>query len=298
MNQSKTHLLTVGLPFFNNQTTLANAIKSILIQSYKNFELILIDDGSTDNSYNIAYEISKMDKRIKLISDGENKGLVFRLNQIIDLALGEYIARMDSDDMMMPNKLESQMNFLERNPALDVIDTAAYIINEYDEPTGIRGMEDITTNKKEVLKKVLLFHPTVIAKTSWYRENKYSDFFLRAEDYELWNRTFANTRFYRVKTPLFIYREGNVNVKNYLLSMQSVRKIIKQYGPGLLNKEEIVTEILKTYLKSSLYVFFGLFNLQQFLSSQRNQKLDKDQIEKVRNVINLIKVPHSCQGSI
>jgi len=282
--------LTIGLPFFNNQETLANAIKSVLIQSFKNWELILIDDGSTDRSYHIANELARVDSRIKLISDGENKGLIHRLNQIIDLARGNYIARMDSDDMMMPNKLERQMKILIENDSIDLIDTAAYIINEKDKPIGMRGMGDINTwNKKKVLKKGLLFHPTIIAKTSWYKSNKYDKEYIRSEDFELWCRTYEYTVFFRIYEPLFIYREGNVNVKNYVASNQTIRKIIRKYAPGVLSNTELVLEILKTYLKNYLYYAFSIFNMQYTLSSTRNVKLNKFQIDEVKDVINRIK---------
>lgn len=283
-------MLSIGLPFFNNEETLANAIKSVLIQSYKNWELILVNDGSTDNSYNIAVEIAKKDDRIKLIDDHENRGLVYRLNQIIGLAKGEYIARMDADDMMMPDKLAKQMDVLIKNCSIDVIDTASYTINEKDEPVGVRGMDELNrTDKKKALKKVFLFHPTIIGKAKWFRKNLYSKDFLRAEDFELWCRTFDETTFYRIKEPLFLYREGNINVNNYNLSMKSVRKIVRQYGPGVLSKQEYIVEIVKTYLKSGVYNFFALFNLQQFLASKRNMKLNNQQIEEIKYVISLIK---------
>ncbi|MEJ7587423.1 MAG: glycosyltransferase family A protein [Ferruginibacter sp.] len=283
-------MLTVGLPFYNSQKTLSNAIKSILIQSYTNWELVLIDDGSTDNSYNIAAQLAATDSRIKLISDGTNRGLISRLNQVIDLAKGEYIARMDADDMMMPLKLERQMKVLLENERIDVIDTAAYTINEKDEPIGMRGTEEIDTwDKKRVLKKVLLFHPTIIAKTSWYKQNKYSEDFVRSEDFELWCRTFDNTVFYRINQPFFLYREGNVNVKNYIQSMKTFRKILRRYGPGVLSKSEFATEILKSYLKSGVYVFFALFKSQYILSSKRNMKLNDGQVSEVNEVIRQIK---------
>lgn len=290
MYQNSPPFLTIGLPFFNNEKTLGDAINSILIQSYKNWELILIDDGSADNSFKIAHKIAQTDSRIKLIGGGENKGLITRLNQIIDLAHGKYIARMDADDMMMPEKLERQMNVLRENEQIDVIDTAAYTINEKDEPIGIRGTEDLNTwDKKKVLKKALLFHPTIIAKTSWYRLNKYSEDFVRAEDFELWCRTFSNTVFHRIKEPFFLYREGNINVRNYILSMRTFRKIIRQYGPGVLSKSEFAMEILKTYLKSGVYNLFAIFELQHILSSKRNMKLNKSQVAEVKHVIRRIK---------
>lgn len=290
MHQNSPHFLTIGLPFYNNEKTLKSAINSVILQSYGLWELILVDDGSIDNSYNIAYEIAQTDKRIILISDGTNKGLISRLNQIIDLAKGEYIARMDADDMMMPEKLERQMNVLIGNDEIDVIDTAAYTINEKDEPIGIRGTEDLNIrDQKRLLKKALLFHPTIIAKTSWYKKNKYSEDFIRAEDFELWCRTFKSTVFHRIKEPYFLYREGNVNVKNYILSMKTFRKIIRHYGPGVLSKSEFALEILKTYLKSAVYKVFALFKWQHILSSKRNMKLNESQVTEVNQVINRIK---------
>ena len=283
-------LLTIGLPFYNNGNTLQKAIRSVILQSFQNWELIMINDGSNDNSCDIALEMAKTDLRIKLIDDKKNRGLAFRLNQIIDLAKGQYIARMDADDMMLPEKLNIQIDTLLKNQKIDVIDTASYTIDERDEPIGVRGTEVLNIkDKKGALKSVLLFHPTVVGKTEWFKKNRYSENFVRAEDYELWCRTFDSTVFFRIKTPLFLYREGNVNVKNYVLSMKTVRKILRQYSPCVLSKQEYIKEIIKTYLKSGLYIFFGVFKLQQYLSSKRNLKLNNCQVAEIKSFIRLIK---------
>jgi glycosyltransferase involved in cell wall biosynthesis len=290
MNPDNTPFLTIGLPFFNNFNTLEKAVKSVQVQSYKNWELILLNDGSTDASLAVAERLMQRDSRISLVNDGENKGLVARLNQVIDMGKGDYIARMDADDMMMPGKLERQMAVLMENPDIDVIDTGAYTINEQDEPVGIRGVEELdTNNKKKALKNVLLFHPTIIVKTAWYRKNKYSPEFFRSEDYELWCRTFDTTIFYRITEPLFLYREGNVNVKNYVASMRTFRKILRLYGPGVLTKSELQVEMLKTYLKSATYKVFAYFEMQHILTSKRNQKLTAAQQAEIKQVINRIK---------
>jgi len=282
-------MLTIGLPFFNSEKTLANAIKSVILQSYTEWELLLLDDGSTDGSLTIANTFVKTDNRIKLISDGVNRGLVFRLNQVIDMAQGEYIARMDSDDMMMPEKLARQMDMLEADKNIDVIDTAAYIINERGEPTGMRGMADLGSwDKKKTLKEVLLFHPTVIAKTSWYRANKYHEDFIRSEDFELWCRTFNKTVFARVYEPLFIYREGRIDVKNYRKSNQSHRKILRKYGPGVLTSIEIDVEIMKSHCKTGLYSFFSLFSLQHLLTAKRNSILSTEEQKKLFEVMDTV----------
>lgn len=279
-------MLTIGLPFYNSQRTLANAIRSVLLQSYQDWELILLDDGSTDNSYEIARGFEQTDSRIQLIRDRMNRGLVYRLNQVIDLAKGEYIARMDADDMMMPLKLEKQLQVLMNDKSIDVIDTAAYTIDENDRPTGQRGMSDLSTwDRKKAFKSVLLFHPTVIAKASWYRKNRYDEDYLRSEDFELWCRTFDNTVFSRVYDPLFLYREGRVNIKAYTTSNRTHRKMLRKYGLEVMSKQELRVEIIRSHLKSTLYRMFALLHMQHFLSAKRNVKLDAEQVKLVSAVI-------------
>lgn len=290
MRQDKMPLLTVGIPFYNNEKTLAAAINSVLIQTYYNFELILIDDGSTDKSYDVAYEFAQKDPRVQLLCDGENKGLVSRLNQIIDLAKGDYIARMDSDDMMMPEKLEKQMKVLMANDKIDVVDTAAFIINEKDAPTGLRKMFDISNwSKKNVLQKRLMFHPTIVAKTSWYKKNKYDEAFRRSEDFELWCRSFEGSVFARVYEPLFFYREGKVNINNYVASCRSHARAVWRHYRGVLSTKEAVSEVMQSHLKAMLYRVFGWFNKQDILASKRNIELTKGEISKAENLIKRIK---------
>ena len=92
-------LVSIGMPVRNNKATLAIALQSIMVQTYKDWELFLIDDGSIDGSQAIEERFAEADKRIKLIMDGRSQGLPERLNQAIDLSGGEYFARMDGDDV-------------------------------------------------------------------------------------------------------------------------------------------------------------------------------------------------------
>lgn len=275
-------MITIGLPFYNNQDTLEDAIKSILNQTYTNWELILANDGSTDGSLQIAKKMAALDPRIKITGDNINRKISYRLNQICDMAQGEYLVRMDSDDMMMPDRIEKQMNVLLEDTTIDVIDTAAYIINEKSEPIGIRGMDDITGwTKKDVLTKGLMFHPTVIAKTAWYKKNRYNEKYNRSEDLELWCRTFDDTVFSRVYEPLYIYREGRVNISNYLASAQTTRAILRRYYKGIISSAAFFSEMIKSYSKSSAYRLFAFFNIQHILASTRNEKLSAEQKQKV-----------------
>lgn len=278
--------ITIGIPFYNNERTLELAVKSVINQTFIDWELFLVDDGSTDNSIMIAQKLVDSDSRISLICDGTNKGLVYRLNQIIDIANGWYIARMDADDVMLPERLEKQIVVFVNNPKIDVVATAAYTIDENDNPIGIRDTDGIDLkNKKDILKKALLIHPSILVKKEWYRLNKYDKNYIRAEDYELWCRTFAYTNFYRITEPLLLYREGNTNIKNYISSMKTLRMIYRNYSKGLISNSELVIEIFKTHLKGFLYRFMGVFNLQYLLTSKRNNSLSKEQIKYVENFI-------------
>ena len=125
---NKEPLVTIGIPCYNVGRFIALSIRSVLMQTYTNFELIITDDGSTDNTVD---EIRKFnDSRIKLSVDGENCGISYRLNQQIDMAKGNIFIRMDGDDIMFPNRVEEQVKYLQEHPNVDVIGAGAVIIDE------------------------------------------------------------------------------------------------------------------------------------------------------------------------
>ena len=125
-------MVTIGLPFYNAEKYLALAIESVLQQTYTNWELLLLDDGSTDNSLSIAQSYAQKDSRIKVISDGKNKNLATRLNELPSLAQGLYLARMDADDIMHSARIERQLSVLKAHPEIDVLGTNAYIIKRFE----------------------------------------------------------------------------------------------------------------------------------------------------------------------
>src|SRR5690606_10265590 len=142
--KSDSPLISIGIPFYNAEKYLAFAIQSIIVQSYANWELILVDDGSSDNSLKIAQEFARKDIRIRVICDGENKKLPCRLNQIIQQSKGEFIARMDADDIMHPNRLEKQIKFLNENPNIDLVSGSLVSIDSHNNVMGTRGVQEIT----------------------------------------------------------------------------------------------------------------------------------------------------------
>lgn len=278
-------LVTIGLPFFNNEKTLKYTLRSIFNQTYTNWKLILINDGSTDHSYISISEEMLRDPRVQYIDDRTNRGLVSRLNQIAELCDTPYLARMDSDDLMMPERIEVQLSYLLANPKTDVLDSLMYSIDENNHVVGVRNLAPIADDPKAIVLATALNHATIMGKTEWFKNNKYDAAYLRAEDYELWCRTYAFSNFDRIPIPLYIVREGNVNINNYASTMKTCRKILNVYGKGILTSTELTVAIFKTQLKTALYRIYGAFKWQHFLTKRRNSQIEKKDEEKVKEVL-------------
>lgn len=220
-----TLLLTVGLPFRNAETTLDAAIRSVVAQTQVDWELVLLDDGSTDGSRAVA-EAWLGDPRIRLLTDDAHRGLATRLNEITQEANGYYMARMDADDRMCPGRLRKQVQFLAENPTVDVVGSWAYLADDTGRITGIRKVPDRTT-----LTRFALFghfiHPTVTGKTSWFQANPYHEHIGPVEDYELWLRTAKTARFAVLPEPLLVYRVPAGHDKQ-VLATKLIRQLLRQ----------------------------------------------------------------------
>ena len=276
-------LVSIGISFYNAAETLGDAIRSIFAQTFQDWELILVDDHSTDSSLSIAQSV--IDPRVKVYKGGSEKGFAYQLNRITKLANGKYYARMDADDMMHPERISRQINCLEKNRNIDLVDTGMYSMDQHSNLKGIRNLTSVDYRPVILLGQGLLCHPTVTGHVDWFEKNPYDPKYLRAEDRELWCRTFQNSRFGRIKEPLYFVREGRVNVDNLLMSGKTERLIIKTYGPLFLGKRAELKLITVSYLKSLAYEVFGLFDIHEILVNMRNKKLRNQDKLDASNVI-------------
>ena len=260
-------MVTIGLPFYNAEKYLALAIESVQAQTYTDWDLLLLDDGSTDNSLSIAQSYAQKDSRIKVISDGKNKNLATRLNELPSLAQGLYLARMDADDIMHSARIERQLTVLKAHPEIDVLGTNAYIINDENVVTGTR----YPLTPENTLTRVKSFiHPTIIAKKQWFLENPYDTKALRIEDAELWYRTHSKYHFVRLNEPLLFYREvGNNYYKKYFLAQQSKAYIFNKYP----NEGYWKQYFRSNFLKGIVYRIAHIFGMEQWLVNRRNIKI-------------------------
>lgn len=266
INQENSILVSIAIPFYNAEKYLSQAINSVINQTYTNWILFLVDDGSKDSSLNIAKDFEKKDERIKVFSDGQNKNLGFRLNEIPSLVNTKYLARMDADDIMHPNRIEKQVEVLESHPEIDVLGTNAYSIDENNKVIGIR----MAYENEEVVNVQHFIHPTIIAKTDWFRQNPYDVDAVRLEDAELWYRTHKDNVFRVLTSPLLFYREfSGEYYKKYLKGYKTVFYLNKKYG----FKRPFLSWIFTTPLTAMIYFFYEKILISAQLNNRRNSIL-------------------------
>ncbi len=252
-------MISVLLPVYNAQEFLREAIESILNQSFKNFELIIINDGSTDHSEEIICSFD--DKRIVYVKNETNLKLIETLNKGIQLCKGKYIARMDADDISMPDRLEKQYRFMESNPSVGLCGTWAKVINEKGEETGrIKNFTQNADLKIHLLFSVPFVHPTVMMKTELLKEEFYSTQYPHAEDYDLWCRLSRKTQIANIPEFLFKYRWHSTNISQTENSTQiSIKEKIIRHELKFLGLSPDENE-LKAHQASFKLYFLGKEN--------------------------------------
>lgn len=255
-------LVTVGIPFYNDSRFLPYAIQSVMNQTYQNWELILIDDGSKDNSLEVArgYENDK----VRVYSDGTNKGLAARLNELSQLARGEFYARMDADDIMAVNRIERQVKFLQEHPEVDVVGSSVMIIDNNNKIVRSDMREGQATG---------FIHPTVMGRKNWFIENLYNDNFRRCQDTELWLRTSRSSVFFNISEPLLFYREfGLPSYAKIRLSHNYLRMIYRNYREYGKSWRWYVSNVITTNIKDTAYWLFGCIGKIDLLIGLRKRK--------------------------
>ena len=276
--------VTIGVPFLNARRFLATAVRSVFAQTHQDWELVLVDDGSSDGSLDVVRCLD--DPRVRLVRDGGHRGLCARLNQIAAMARGDYLARMDADDVMHPERIERQVALLGADPGVDLVDTATVTVDDDLTPLGVRGDRPLDCRPEAVLRDGLLIHPTVTGRAEWFRRHPYDGAFVRAEDRELWIRTCATTRFARLEEPLFFYREGPAgNLGNYLRTERTVRAILRRYGPPLVGTRRTRLLVMRSRLKSMAYRVGTGLGLQGRLISRRNRRLEPAEMREASRIL-------------
>lgn len=245
MTDNATPIISVIMPAYNCGKYLREAIDSILQQTFRNFELLIINDGSVDDTEKIIQ--SYTDERIVYIKNEANKGLIYTLNRGLPEAKGTYIARMDGDDISLPLRFQHQLDHLRKNPKVDVVATQVSLINEAGNDIGFWD-DDVNHSDAKSIKKFLpvnncIAHPTVMGKKEIFMQYRYNPVQKLSEDYDLWLRMAADGKIIdKIPQPLLRHRilqtsftrTRNVNVF-YKIAAVKWLFVKEQLGRGKMN---------------------------------------------------------------
>lgn len=227
-----TPTISILLPAWNAEATLGIALRSLLTQTFSDFEVLLLDDGSIDGTVAVAQAIA--DPRVRVIHDNRRQGLARRLNQGIELARGRYIARMDADDVSFPERFARQVAYLDQHPQIDLVGCRAVAFRSDGEILGLlpfAGTHEAICARP--WRGIPLPHPGWMGRREWFVRHRYGlPEVMRAEDQELLLRSHTESRFACIDEVLLGYRQGYFNLRKTLLARRSLLAAQLRYFIG------------------------------------------------------------------
>ena len=250
-------LVTVAMPIYNAGKYLRLAVLSIVRQTFSDWELLIIDDGSTDDALKSIADID--DVRIRVLCDGNNKGLAARLNECIDLARGRYLARMDQDDVSYPERFATQIRALQNDATLDLVGVRSITISGDNLFTGCLPYAFRETLTTKPWRGIYLPHPTWMGRIEWFRKHRYAEpapYF--CEDQELLLRSYADSRFDLIDQILFAYRVRDT--VNWRKLMKTRSAVLQMQWRHFMGHRQFIHAFL------ALLTFFGrgLLDISRF----------------------------------
>ncbi len=221
--------ISIIMPLYNSAAHLSLALESILRQTFSDWELLIMDDGSTDDGLEIVRQYD--DDRIKLVSDGTNRGQSYRYNQAAQLAKGEYIAIMHSDDIAREDRLEKQYHFLTKHPEIGLVASKAKLMYGDNPASWLSFGIDRPYDYLNIYRffNCPFIHPTAMMRASVLKGLKYDGHFFTTEDYELWTRLMEKHPIAILNEPLLSYRIHNQKISRRKkdLQLEEVKEICR-----------------------------------------------------------------------
>ncbi len=231
MTQSDTApRVTVIIPVFNAEGFISQALDSVFAQSLQDFELLVVDDGSTDGTPMILQTYAG-DPRLQVVTHRQNQGAPRTRNQALRLASGHYIAWLDADDYCAPERLMQQAAFLDRQPDVDVVACKWQLVDAHGTALSMSGRPPQEYSSDEIAARMLfacpIHHPTVMGRASVLRAYEYDVGFPQSQDHELWSRMIRDHRFAVLPQTLMFYRQHGDQVTASKQRMHAARRRVQ-----------------------------------------------------------------------
>lgn len=292
--------ISVLMPVYNGARYLPAAIESILDQTYRDFEFIIIDDHSTDDSARILACYRAQDARIQVHRNGQNLGIAHTLNRALDLAKGEYIARMDSDDISLPQRFERQVEFLDAHPEVGVVGTQTRTIDDDGHLAPQHYWEQSTSPACLVwhlLYATPLCHPSTMMRPACLRAVKGYDPAYANEDMHLWTKLAFVTRMVNLDEVLVYYRMSAQKQEEKSLYWEShIKRVGHEYAERILNRA-VDPQLIQLFFNFRKYgridqgaTFFDVFALcsllkELFAAMKRDNLIDPQRTKEVEDLL-------------
>jgi glycosyltransferase involved in cell wall biosynthesis len=249
-------LVSVIVGAHNAEAFIFEAVESVLKQEYKNFELIVVDDASTDDTLKMLRTFT--DSRIKIVSLGQRLGLAGALNYAIDLAKGKYLARFDADDICFPARLKKQVDFMQKNPSVGVLGGAMIAFGQ-NKPATLIAVDCSRSLEAQILRGNPMMHPTIMFRAQLMGKSgfRYDPAVRNAQDYVLWGEMICHTKFANLPDPLVGYRlhESQETARN----RNRQRKVALQVQLRLLMSKKMRQQCTLLEIIQGYYHFFKHF---------------------------------------
>ncbi|MGH7156947.1 MAG: glycosyltransferase [Candidatus Saccharimonadales bacterium] len=259
--------VSVLMPVYNAEKYIAQAIESILGQSFDDFEFIIVNDGSTDKSLGLISKYAKRDPRIRIVSQ-ENSGVGASLIEAVALANGEYIARMDADDVSLPNRLARECQYLDSHPKCAVVASVVQPIGANGEFLEFWPPDKETVSYKDIRDRLpienCLAHPSVMVRSQVLKKFNYIESQVPSEDYDLWLRLIAaDYQIHKIDEPLFLYRmHSNSITQSYNQQFSVNRKMLRvkyKFLLGQLKRRRFGYVERKVFISATRLFLYLLF---------------------------------------
>jgi glycosyltransferase involved in cell wall biosynthesis len=225
----QTALVTIGMPVCNCRATVAEAIASIMNQTFWDWELVVLDDGSQDGTPDVVRRFD--DARIRLIEGKANHGLPARLNEIVRGCKSSFFARMDGDDIAYPDRLEMQVEFLRKHTEVDLVAGAMVIFDREGKAMGVRrGPGEHGEICARPSSGFPMAHPTWLGRTEWFLRNPYREDAVRMEDWAVLFRAYKQSTFANLQEVVLGYREASLSLRKLAVARRHKCRFIVEYA--------------------------------------------------------------------